>query len=62
MLAQAVPGARRIAIVCDSTYEQHKVATPSIEAAEKLAVTLQLVPARAFRSARPGADLIRLSI
>jgi putative ABC transport system substrate-binding protein len=47
MLAQAVPSARRIAILWDSTYEQHKVAMPSIEAvAQKLAVTLQLVPAR----------------
>ncbi|WP_342737115.1 ABC transporter substrate binding protein [Bradyrhizobium sp. B117] len=47
MLARAVPSARRIAILWDSTYEQHKVAMPSIEvAAQKLAVTLQLVPAR----------------
>jgi len=47
MLAQAVPSARRIAILWDSIYEQHKIAAPSIEAtAQKLAVTLQLVPAR----------------
>lgn len=47
ILAQAVPSARRIAILWDPTYEQHKVAMPLIEAtAQKLAVTLQLVPAR----------------
>jgi putative ABC transport system substrate-binding protein len=47
ILTQAVPGARRIAILWDPTYEQHMVAMPSIEAAaQKLAVTLQLVPAR----------------
>ena len=47
ILAEAVPSARRIAILWDPTYEQHKVAMPLIEAAaQKLAVTLQLVPAR----------------
>jgi putative ABC transport system substrate-binding protein len=45
-LAEAVPSARRIAILWGPTYEQHKVAMPSIEAAaQKLGVTLQLVPA-----------------
>ena len=45
-MAQAVPSARRIAILWDPTYEQHKIAMPSIAAdAQKLAVTLQLVPA-----------------
>ena len=47
ILAQVVPSARRIAILWDPTYDQHKVAMPWIEAAaQKLAVTLQLVPAR----------------
>jgi putative ABC transport system substrate-binding protein len=47
ILTQAVPSARRIAILWDPTYEQHKIAMPAIEAAaQKLAVTLQLVPAR----------------
>jgi putative ABC transport system substrate-binding protein len=47
ILTQAVPSARRIAILWDPEFEQHKVAMPSIEAAaQKLAVTLQLVPAR----------------
>jgi putative tryptophan/tyrosine transport system substrate-binding protein len=47
ILTEAVPSARRIAILWDPTYEQHKVAMPAIEAAaQKLAVTLQLVPAR----------------
>ena len=46
ILAQAVPSARRIAILWDPTYDQHKVTMPWIEAAaQKLAVTLQLVPA-----------------
>src|SRR5215831_16755225 len=46
ILAEAVPSARRIAILWDPTYEQHKVAMPSIAAAaQKLGVTLQLVPA-----------------
>ena len=46
ILAEAVPSARRIAILWDPTYEQHKVAMPMIEtAAQKLAVTVQLVPA-----------------
>jgi putative ABC transport system substrate-binding protein len=46
ILAEAVPSARRIAVLWDPTYEQHKVAMPPIEAAaQKLAVTLQLVPA-----------------
>jgi putative ABC transport system substrate-binding protein len=47
ILAQVVPSARRIAILWDPTYDQHKVTMPWIEAAaQKLAVTLQLVPAR----------------
>ena len=47
MLAQAVPSARRIAILWDPTFDQHKVTMPWIEAAaQKLAVTLQLAPAR----------------
>ena len=47
ILAQAVPSAQRIAILWDPAYEQHKVAMPSIEAAaQKLPVTLLLVPAR----------------
>jgi putative ABC transport system substrate-binding protein len=46
ILAEAVPSARRIAILWDPTNEQHKVTMPPIEAAaQKLAVTLQLVPA-----------------
>jgi putative ABC transport system substrate-binding protein len=46
ILAQALPSAWRIAILWDPTYEQHKVAMPSVTAAaQKLAVTLQLVPA-----------------
>ena len=46
ILAQAVPSAQRIAILWDPEYEQHKIAMPSIEAAaQKLAVTLLLVPA-----------------
>jgi len=65
MLAQAVPSARRIAILWDSTYEQHKVAMPSIEAAaQKLAVTLQLVPARTaeeFDTAFASAAVLALS-
>jgi putative ABC transport system substrate-binding protein len=47
ILAQAVPSARRIAILWDPTYEQHKVTMPLIEAAaQKLAVTLELLPVR----------------
>jgi putative ABC transport system substrate-binding protein len=47
ILAEAVPSARRIAILWEPENEQHKVAMPSIEAAaQKLGVTLQLVPAR----------------
>ena len=47
ILAQVVPSARRIAILWDPTFDQHKVTMPRIEAAaQKLAVTLQLVPAR----------------
>jgi putative ABC transport system substrate-binding protein len=46
ILTQAVPSARRIAILWEPEYEQHKIAMPSIAAAgQKLAVTLQLVPA-----------------
>jgi putative tryptophan/tyrosine transport system substrate-binding protein len=46
ILAEAVPTARRIAILWEPEYEQHKVTMPPIEAAApKLAVTLQLVPA-----------------
>jgi ABC-type uncharacterized transport system substrate-binding protein len=46
ILAEAVPSARRIAILWDPTFEQHKVTMPLIEAAaQKLAITLQLVPA-----------------
>ncbi|WFU75502.1 ABC transporter substrate binding protein [Bradyrhizobium sp. CB2312] len=54
MLAQAVPSARRIAILWDSTYEQHKVAMPSMEvAAQKLAVTLHSCPPERSRSLIP---------
>jgi putative ABC transport system substrate-binding protein len=67
ILAQVVPNARRIAILWDPTYEQHKVAMPSIEAAaQELALTLQLVPARtadefdaAFAAMESGARRIR---
>src|SRR5215471_9615967 len=46
ILAEAVPSARRIAILWEPEYEQHKVAMPLIEAAaQKLGVTLQLVRA-----------------
>src|SRR5262249_4423902 len=45
--AEVVPSARRITILWEPEYEQHRVAMPSVEAAaQKLAVTLLLVPAR----------------
>ena len=47
ILVQVVPTAQRIAILWEPEYEQHKVAMPPIEAAaQKLAVTLLLVPAK----------------
>jgi putative ABC transport system substrate-binding protein len=54
ILAQAVPSAQRIAILFEPEYEQHKVAMPPIEAAaQKLAVTLLLVPASTPMSSMP---------
>jgi putative ABC transport system substrate-binding protein len=45
ILAEAVPSARRIAILWQPENEQHSVTMPLIEAAaQKLGVTLQLVP------------------